>query len=70
MHAKNIWMAKQRENCKLKYSWLAKTNSDGTSIFFLFHALDSMVGKNYWYTEEKPETFVTVHRKMYFNDFP
>ena len=29
---------KERENCKPKYSWIAKTSSDGTPVFFLYHA--------------------------------
>ena len=28
------WMAKKRDSFKSKYSWIAKTNSDGTPIFF------------------------------------
>ena len=29
------WHAKQKGNFKLKYSWIAKRNSDGTSFFLI-----------------------------------
>ena len=29
---KNIWLAERKGNSKPKYSWIAKTNSGGTSI--------------------------------------
>ena len=39
-HAKKMFgWPNERENGKPKYSWIAKTNSDGTQKFFLFHTL-------------------------------
>ena len=38
-HTKKIFgWPNERKYCKPKYSWIANTNSDGTPIFFLFHA--------------------------------